>query len=1754
MTMEPGTPLLSTSGHTYRPGRSSAPPANTLAPPIVSLPTYPSSTLNNYFHQSNSFIHHDQNNAHTFAPAFSNFYDPNILPPSASQSHVPTIRRTPSSSLRSMQSTRDLQNPVNTNPPHSPSNIQQYYVPLSPLIFQSPLHTSPTNNHRTQINTLQTRRHSIFSPQIINSPLPNNTVHSPSPRPQSARLPTPNIIHQPNNIIAPQPVYPTLPLPLNPQFSPSSESSHISSSSHSSRSQHISSSRATLKFSLPSTKDIPLLTGKHDWGPWHSAVSSLVLCSNLLSHIADDLLPGAAYDPDLWPTYPPVLQPSSSPEERTEFSNWWSRDGVATHILVSRLSPTVLGSLPIANLRLAQRRSARDVYRALRSNYGAGDYSAVMIIETKLRQLRCLPTRGGVRVNDYVATWRTAYNQMEAAGHLPSERQLLAMFVDGLPTNSVSFITLYDNILNSLNDNSELPNIHHLFDHTIRIESNILRTRLLNPSLRSLSHTSSTSSPSTLNKTSTTTPTQIANPTVNCGNCGRRHPTDKCFQPGGVMEGKKEEVLASRPVRAQAYLAEIDEGVEPEEVKTDDENLLTNEFAAMSISQPNDINLSTYALSSVTDAFEDIPLALASLSQTFNSALDSACTNHIIRDRNLFHRYDTGGGVPVKTANCGFLETLAVGDVKFRITINGRTIIWTLKNCLHAPAVPINLISVGALQEHHISVTFSYQKTLISFPMDHPDLTGLSFEATVHRRLSLLDLEFIDAPLVNPEPTIAIPALACPVFPVAPITTDLWHRRFGHLGQDATRDMLSHNFATGITPPTSSANVPTKCIPCLIGKTPQAPYQNNAKRASNVCELIHIDTCGPFPVPTPRKEQYFTIFLDDTSNYGHTALLVAKSESFQAYKKVEASWELKSGNRVKGVRFDGAKEFTQGSFAEHLTGRGIAVQVTAPYAHSQAGKAERYIRTIEDGIQTLIADAKLPPSFWGDAALTYQYLRNRLPTSTLPHEITPYEVMNHVKPDLSHLRVWGCQCFPAIPPELRTKGGPRRYEAIFVGYEENRVGWRVRDLKGRYHFSRDVVFNESIPGHLSPRRGNPIDFARLPPASIIPHDHSHPVAPLPPESLPHTTLTSLPTPSFVDAVQDRDMVIDNRNQRATRSTTNSLPPQRRHYNDIEVISMFVSLNKINAFLTDPISTNVVYDPPPTDPDLLYDQCFLTAPPSFLRARPYDLSKPPNSYHEAVSRPDKPVWLAAMQREMSSLEERKAFERTLLPVGRKAIGVRWTYDYKYEPDGSVIRGKEKARLVAQGFSQRPEDFDETYAPVVKLVSVRTLLAFANHHDYEIMSFDVKTAFLHARLPYSIYVKQIPGYPENDPKTVLRLLVALYGLKQSAYEWYTLLASIFSALGLLRCEADHAVFIGRWSTPPDPSVVMPESGEQLVLIVPIHVDDGLAICNSKSLYTWFVREISKKIDFVCLGPVTNSRYLGQRITRDRIHRIIRVSQSDLVINLLEDWKMTECKTSLVPLPHNFSNLPPCSPNACPDIPDADITVAYQRLVGSLTYLAICTRPDLAYAAMALGQFNASPTRTLLVVAKGVLRYLAGTVHFGLTFSLRNEHLPESVQLYASACGLSDADWASDEKDRKSISGYCFYFCNSLVSWSARKQRTVSTSSTESEYYALANTMKEAIWLKLFLKLTQLYIPPSFPLLCDNQSTRSIASTDAISPRTKHIDVRYHFLREHITNGSFPLHWIPTSDMVADIFTKPLSNILFQRHRESLGLLPI
>ena len=462
---------------------------------------------------------------------------------------------------------------------------------------------------------------------------------------------------------------------------------------------------------------------------------------------------------------------------------------------------------------------------------------------------------------------------------------------------------------------------------------------------------------------STTAPAVLPNPPLcsanYCTNCRRAgHTIKNCWHAGGGQEG------VDHNKTAQAHIAAVEvedshDGGGTIEAPEPDEDVTSIPFTAFVTQQPaclptaflnNDIYLDWYdvgaaqsfAFSSLSDLLPfESPISCASISNSFNTILDSGCMNHIICDRALFWTYREDQAVPVKTANCGILNTLARGDVKFRIPFGHQQIVLTLRDCLHAPDTPLNLLSVGAMQEKRMRIHFNEEHTVNHFPSNHPVLSRHTIDAIVFRRLSFLQCDFLPF-----EPSLLDGSeLAFPTFAKVELTPALWHHCLGHIGADAMRAVLTKNYAEGIV--WTGSFTKDFCIPCLIGKHPQQPYTNYGNRVSKVCKLLHMDTCGPFPVKTPHKKSLFWGLLDDKSNFGHVGLLSAKSDVFQDYKKVQASWEAKSGNHVIAICMDSAKEFSLGNMGAYLKSQGIMMQITAPYAHSQNGKAKRFVRTIE---------------------------------------------------------------------------------------------------------------------------------------------------------------------------------------------------------------------------------------------------------------------------------------------------------------------------------------------------------------------------------------------------------------------------------------------------------------------------------------------------------------------------------------------------------------------------------------------------------------------------------------------------------------------------------------------------------------------------------------------------------------------------------------------------------------------------------------
>ena len=1598
---------------------------------------------------------------------------------------------------------------------------------------------------------------------------------------------------------------------------------------------------------MPVITTIHSLNNKTDFYAWDKGVCTLLRLLGIHGHIVDPTFPVDLLRPDISPAVAPVLSQPPTPAELKALTRWQDNDNIAQYVIVGRLGGLARQLLPSAYMGT---RTAFTMYTTLTRYFGLRNFGDCDELATSLLQSRCDPNR----IQDYVARWRAGITRLCSAKYPFSIRVFINAFVRSLP-NTITFATLrafLPDRLASWNDADIGPFImvtNEVMDLEVAFRNSHTSASL--PSRSGPRPTSLAtqmlapppplptppSQPPASSSTAHAIPGRVPKPPLTCNNCKDRglrytgHVDGTCFQPGGGMEGRREEYMSNKG-RFHAMFVEC---LDNASSLCDTVVQLDTPFS-LSPSSPqcppvldDEIVLPPLANLCVTSSVPDFELcddlyfpcpikfpprvacptvdfkcaALVSMVSIYNALLDSGCTHHIVCDRGLFRSY-VARPISVGTANCGSLEALGTGDVEFRYPFGSRQVTFTLRGCLHAPSVPIDLLSVGALVERGMSCLFSPGGiTKVFYPPDHVRLPGFTFEATVANRLSFLRLDFI-SPLPSDLPT-AFPAQArLPLalestpssFPRLRQDSILWHRRFGHIGMEDTRAALMKDYVKGVR--FEGTFVRDHCVPCIVGKSPHHPYSHNGNRASKIAELLHMDICGPYPVQGPRGERYFFSILDDKSNWGFTFGLKLKSDAFSCYLSTEAFLERSNGVVVLTIRCGGELELTAGRMGDHLTSKGIVVQRTVPYAHQQNGKSERYIRTIEEGGQALLADSGLPMSFWLDAVLTRQYLVNRLPTSTLPENVTPFEVMtNGRKPDLSHLRVWGCECYVAVPNELRGKAGPRRFRAVFVGYEEHRVGWRVRNLDGKYSFSNDVIFNESLSGRLGVSRPLPSlsttptpvshrlrrDQPRVRTAAGQAYDevlrlkdlrkqerdrmykkHSTPfrgngggnggVSGVVSGVVRVEVPDAVPGVDAGNALSNGGITIDQPSSSVAAMGLYSHPGLSDLSPSAEAIDYLASFvasppcddHTVGVSL-EQLAPVVLWDPL-ASPDS-FSALRATAPMFPSKSLPFDLTKLPFSYSEAIARPDAPVWRAAMDREHQSLQDMGAFEEVDLPPGERTIGLKWVYDRKTDVDGKNIPGKEKARLVAQGFNQRPGQYDETYAPVAKMSSVRILLAWAAACDLEIYQFDCKTAFLHAKIRHPLYARPFPGYPAKDTAKVLRILVALYGLRQSAYEFYMLICSLLLALGLIRCEVDHGIFMAEWTSPPDPSVAMPADGSPIVLYIPLHVDDDLAITNSPAVYAWFLASLAARLHIVDLGPC--SKFLNILILRDRPNRTIWLSSHIYVAELLEEWNLTSCRTVSTPFPSNFSDLPSAAPTSLPSISDADLVPHYQRLVGCLLYLAIATRPDISFYAMWLGQFSATPTRNHLLIAKHVLRYLAGTRTLALRLGAPSPCIPSTLSGYMKNVGCSDADWASDAIDRKSISGYSFFFQGSLVSWSAIKQKAIALSSTEAEYYAMANAFKEALWICSFLSLLKLPVPRPFPILSDNQATCALSNSIAISARSKHIDIRHHFIRDLVQAGSFSTTWIPTTDMPADIFTKALPFISFSRHRDVLGL---
>lgn len=970
-------------------------------------------------------------------------------------------------------------------------------------------------------------------------------------------------------------------------------------------------------------------------------------------------------------------------------------------------------------------------------------------------------------------------------------------------------------------------------------------------------------------------------------------------------------------------------------------------------------------------------------------------------------------------------------------------------------------------------------------------------------------------------------AVSASVAVAAELPADLWHKRLGHLGMKGMC-ALRDNLATGICFQVSSD---VKCETCLLGKQVALPFPaGEAARATSPLELIHSDVAGPMQECSFGGAKYIVTFTDDYTRKTYAYLMKNKSEVMHHFITFKNEVEKQLGLSIKILRSDNGSEYCNSKFVDFLRKEGIIHQTSVPYCPQQNGVSERLNRTLLEKARCLLIGAGLCTRFWGEAVMTAVYLKNRCPTAALAGR-TPEEVWTGSRPDLSHLHVFGCVAYALCPKQKRRKLDARSKAYIFVGYSTTTKGYRLMDPMNPHNVivSRNVVFLENkfyrglkeiIFDKLDENRDLFYEFdiscndnLNIESCDNISNNNSSQ------SIINNDNLNNFNSNEMTNNLNnDNEMSIENSNHNTMAfSDDEEFCTGSEDEEDCAASGSADSLCERVEVSQQPSPSGVDVPAPSASVSHSSRPVRSTRSKPPLRYADFDTDfsmvardasvvehKEPETYNEAVSGPESDKWIAAMSSEYNSLLGNNVWKLVDRPRNRNVVKCKWVFKKKLDASGHF--DKYKARLVAMGFSQvHGIDYRETFSPVVRHSTMRILFALSCELDLKIEHLDITTAFLNGELQETIYMEQPPGFENGDKSKVCLLQKGIYGLKQASRIWYEKVNKLLCENGFCKSKCEPCIYIHKT--------------ENSLMIVALYVDDFYVFYNNELHKNKLFKLLTKEFDCKQLGTLKNC--LGINVTREG--NTLRLDQKDYIRKLLKRFGMEQCKPVSTPMAVNFK-----FENDI-DLSSND-TYSYRELMGCLMYLSVCTRPDIAFACSQLSQYNVNFNKSHWIAAKRILRYLAGTINYALCFV-------KSRELNLTA--FADADWANDPIDRRSYTGFVIKLGSNTVNWESRKQRCVALSSTEAEYLSINDACKDLCFIKNFL-FEVISKSLNITVLNDNQSAHKLLQAKEYShKRTKHIDVRYHYIKDLIQNNVITVKYLPTECMTADVLTKPLSS---------------
>lgn len=923
------------------------------------------------------------------------------------------------------------------------------------------------------------------------------------------------------------------------------------------------------------------------------------------------------------------------------------------------------------------------------------------------------------------------------------------------------------------------------------------------------------------------------------------------------------------------------------------------------------------------------------------------------------------------------------------------------------------------------------------------------------------------------------------------IDIGLLHKRLGHTSRGGLERLVREQMVRGLEDGLQGEL--KMCRGCKMGRSSEKPHprKNPIYRAKEQLELVHTDIAGPFkPVAVGGGGgQYNLVIIDDFSRKSWTIPLRRKSDTKVALKDWITVNENQVGKRVKRLRSDNGGEFIDGELGRWFREHGILHQTIPARSPQSNGVAERMNRTLQDRARSMLVGAGLGGGFWVEAIGTASYIRNRGPVEGLSK--TPDELWSGSVPSVKHLRAFGSKAYVSLEKFKRGgKMGETKWEGVIVGYPRNSVGYRVWDpVRGK-------VFNVGVPD---------IDESVEPgwwkkgAAGVVVEDLDPIIFPDLEDDFPAISDVEVEAeavdevlPELVEDESDDEGDEEGGGDGGGGAGDDWGPEDDAPEAGTPAGDMMEELGGSSPRHSNRPNRGV---PPPR-----YIEAFLA------NGAGADMGEFPQTAWEALSGEDEEKWRLAMDSEMASLVENGVYELVERPEGKKVLGCRWIFRIKTDENGNQV--KHKARVVAKGYNQvEGESYFQIFSPTVRFESVRQLAAVGASRGLRMHQMDVTTAFLYAPLMEEVYMERPEGTAEEGDHRVMRLLKCLYGLKQSPREWNKCVHEVLQKLGFTRLKSDVGIY------------VKGEGADAIYLA--LYVDDMFIVGEKLEGIEEVKRGLGREFKMKDLGEA--KFLLGIEIRRQENGDVLLV-QEKYAREVVERYNMGGSKPVSTPLElgtHLDSSQQPSSDAER----EAMFSIPYRSAIGSLMYLATCTRPDISAAVSELSKFSQNPGAEHWEGVKRVVRYVGATAGDGLMFR-------RGAQI--AVWGYSDAGHAGDHETSRGRHGYVFLSAGAAVSWRSSMMKLVTHSSCESEYVGLSEAGNEAVHLRQLQG--ELGIGEgSVVIMGDNESSIKLALNPVFHRRSKHIQIKFHSLRDRIEEGSIELCKVDTGLNAADMLTK-------------------